>query len=127
MQKTIKAIMAAAAVCLSGGVYAGESPVDHQHRTWTNDAGHTVDVVRARGVNDEGTKFRGRKYRVTDADGNVLRQGRDRAFRTDDGARGRSQVRSRTRDDGSIVQRGRRVRSDNAGHVTRVRGRRVIR
>lgn len=127
MQTTIKIILAAAAVSLSGGLYAADSGVDRQQRTWTNDAGNTVEVVRARGINDEGTKFRGRKFRVTDADGNVLRQGRDRAFRTEDGARGRSHVRSRTRDDGSIVQRGHRVRSDGAGHVTRQRGRRVIR
>ena len=117
--------LAVAAPLASAEASDASAHAQGQYHTWTNAAGNTVEVYRKRGENAAGTHARARGYRVTDADGELVRSGRDRAFVREDGSGARVHARNHVRPDGALVQSRARVRRDADGNVSRVRGKRV--
>lgn len=107
------------------GAYAEDGANIKGHKSFTTEDGRTVDVVRGARRNDDGDAVAGRAYRVTDENGDVIAGGVDKAYRTDEGAKGVSRKRMRTNEDGATVVRGRTASTDGEGDVRVRRGYRV--
>ena len=113
-----------ALILLLSSAHAGADPnVTVTERELAN--GNTLETARVVAHNDDGSVAGARGYRVTDADGNLVRRGHQRGYRDADGNSDRVSRRVAVREDGSQRVSRARVQRDADGSRRVNRQRRV--
>ena len=100
MNKRLAGSALAVLICAGPATALAETRAAHAEHDLAN--GNTLQVRRQAAWDGEGNARARRGYAVTDADGNVVRRGHDRAYRTADGERGVAGRREATGADGNV-------------------------
>ena len=105
------------AACLIAVPTFGDVANTDSTETFSAPNGNTVEVRRVHRENEAGDVSKRRAYKVTDASGDLVRRGHDRARINADGTKSGAQRREFIDQDGNTYAKRRRAQADGAGNA----------